>query len=85
MHQLFVNKKKPPVDLPVLKTSRQIKVRAVVESTSTEEFLHGHTRMFHGRISSMEVIKAIIIGIICRKIVDTVQNKIVIVGLVYAI
>jgi hypothetical protein len=33
----------------------------------------------------MEVIKAIIITVICRKVVDTIQNEIVIVGLVYAI
>jgi hypothetical protein len=74
-----------PFDQPVLKTSRQIKVGAIVESTSAEKFLHGHTRMFHGRISGMEVIQAIIISVICRKVVETIQDKIVIVGLVYAI
>jgi hypothetical protein len=74
-----------PFDQPVLKTSRQIKVGAIVEGTSAEKFLHGHTRMFHGRISGMEVIQAIIISVICRKVVETIQDKIVIVGLVYAI
>lgn len=73
------------IDLPVLQTSRQVKVCAVVEGTPAEEFLHGHARMFHGRISSMVVIEAVFIDIICREVVDAIQNKIVIVGLVYAI
>jgi hypothetical protein len=33
----------------------------------------------------MEVIQTIIISVICRKVVETIQDKIVIVGLVYAI
>jgi len=73
------------IDTPVLETSRQIKVCAVVEGASTEEFLHGHARMFHGRISSMIVIEAILVDVVCREVVDTIQYKIVIVGLVYAI
>jgi hypothetical protein len=73
------------VSQPVLKASRQIEVGAIVEGASAEELLHGHTRMFHGRISGMEVIQAIIISVICREIVETIQDKIVIVRLVYAI
>jgi hypothetical protein len=74
-----------PADQPVLEASRQIKVGAIVEGTSAEEFLHSHTRMLHGRISGMEVVQSIIISVICRKVVETIQDKIVIVGFVYAI
>jgi hypothetical protein len=41
--------------------------------------------MFHGRIPSMVVVEAIFIDIVRGKVVDAIQNKIVIVGLVYAI
>lgn len=71
--------------IPVLKTSRQIKVGAVVETASTEEFLHSHTRMFKSRVPGMMMIEAIFVNIVCREIVDAIQNQIIIVGLVYAV
>jgi hypothetical protein len=33
----------------------------------------------------MVVVEAILIDIVCRKVVDPIQNQIIIVGLVYAI